>query len=114
MVGVFLGQKEKKPNHPVLLPEGTAGINLPLRSCSLLKSDLLFSRRQEEIMQDIMLPAIDWVFSPCPLDRGASFVVYKRCNLLQQLYMKEQERNKRIAGEAREHANENPSFAIAL
>lgn len=65
-------------------------------------------------MQDIMLPAIDRGFSPCPLDCDASFVIYKLCNLLQQLYMKEQERNKRIAGEAREHVNDNLSFAIAL
>lgn len=49
-------------------------------------------------MQDIMLPAIDWVFSPGPLDCDASFVVYKLCNLLQHLYMKKQERNNRIAG----------------
>lgn len=63
-------------------------------------------------MQDIMLPAIDWVFSPSPLDCDASFVIYKLCNLLQHLYMKKQERINRIAGEAREHGN--PSFAIGL
>ena len=80
----------------------------------MLRSDLLFLRHEKDIMQDIMLPAVDWVFSPCPLGCDDSFVVYKLCNLLQQLYMKEQERNKRIAGEAREHANDNPSFAIAL
>jgi len=63
-------------------------------------------------MQDIILPAIDRVFSPGPLDCDASFVIYKLCHLFQQLYMNEQERNKRIAGKAREH--DNPSFTTAL
>lgn len=80
----------------------------------MLESDFIFLRHQKKIMQDIELPAIDWFFSPCPLDHNASFVIYKLCNLLQQPYIKEQERNKRIAAGARQHANDHTSFATAV
>lgn len=54
----------------------------------MLRSDLLFLRHWTKIMQDVMPPTIDFFyFLPCPLE-CVYFVIYKLCNLLQELRMK--------------------------
>jgi len=80
----------------------------------MLRSDLLFLRHWTKIMQDVMPPTIDFFyFLPCPLE-CVYFVIYKLCNLLQELRMKKQGITERIAKEIRKYSNVNQSSAIAL
>lgn len=60
-----------------------------------------------------MLPAIDWGFCPI-LQTVVPPLSFTNCNLLQQLNRKEEERNQRSAGEARERVTANTSYATNI